>query len=185
MKNENTIEVIERLLEKLIKLAGTLDVKLLNIPEITGKKYSAGSAKNSGDSNIEASKLLMLEAMKGSVSCAQGILKLFGESESAVGRILNYFMQFLGLVNQGISIGNVISELISFIPGGGLITGGAAGGGAAGLGGINNLIRPDYNIQPDITVFVQSEVEKTKAVKFLRNYNPQASARINSSNISN
>ena len=185
MRNENTIEVIERLLEKLIRLAGTPDVKLLNVPGITVGKISPGFKQEPGENKIETSKDLMLEAMKGSVSCAQGILKLFGESESAVGRILNYFMQFLGLVNQGISIGNVISELISFIPGGGLITGGAAGGGAAGIGGVNNLIRPDYNIQPNITVFVQSEVEKSKAVKFLRNYNPQASARNNSSNISN
>lgn len=182
MSNDNTIIFLDSIIEKLTRLFGMLDVKILNLPSVTEKKTTPGFRKDEGENKIEVSKNFMLDAMKGSANYAQDILKLFGQSESTVGRILNYFMQFLGLINQGISIGNVISSLISFIPGGGIISGALSGGGALSTG-VNNIMKPEFSFQPDITVLVQSEIEKSKAVKFLRNYNPAANARSNLSNL--
>jgi hypothetical protein len=174
---------IENILEKLIKLFGAIDSRLFYSITTGEKKLFTPSTVNTGKSNIDASKDLILEAMKGSVSHARNILSLFGESESSVSRILGYFMRFLGFVNQGFSIGSFIGELFGFIPGGGLITGAIQGGGTAGSAGISNIIKPDLTIQPNITVMVQSEIEKTKAIKFLRNYNPAANARSVLSNL--
>ena len=102
----------------------------------------------------------------------QNILQLAGLTESEFGKILQMIQGVLGL---GSDISGFIGTLLNFIPGGSAI-GGAIG--AVSGGSINPMaggMPSGIGFNP--TIIVNSEVEKTKSIKFYGNTLPDYNRR--------
>jgi len=104
----------------------------------------------------------------------QNILQLAGLTESEFGKILTMIQGVLGL---GSDVSGFIGTLLNFIPGGSVI-GGAIG--AVGGGSINPMAggmprSGGMNFNP--TIIMNSEVEKTKSIKFYQNTMPEFNRR--------
>ena len=74
-----------------------------------------------------------------------------------------------GLFNAGSSVFDIFSTVLSFIPGGSVVSGVLSGGGGL-VGGSGGM-----NFNP--TIIVNSEVEKTKSVRFYGNTLPEYNRR--------
>jgi len=104
----------------------------------------------------------------------QNILQFAGLTETSFGRILAMIQTVL---NAGSDVFSFFTSILSFIPGGGAISaiGGLAGGASQGLKPMGGGHSGGMSFNP--TVIVNSEVEKTKSVKFYQNTLPEFNRR--------
>jgi len=161
---------------------------------IIGKNLRAGNDPRGDMSSEEIDKLLngvqlSFEDIKSTaeniVTPFQNILQLAGLTESSFGQILQMIQSVL---NTGSGIFGMVQTLLSFIPGGSIVggiigaIGGASGGGGIGSTSGGGLVYGGNNGMGSMgsgmrmgsagfsgTVIVNSEVEKTKSVKFYQN----------------
>ena len=102
----------------------------------------------------------------------QQMLQFSGLMETDFGKIIQMIQ---GLFNTGSSIAGIISTVLSFIPGGSVI------GGIGGGGGMMKGFDPLGGGMPhggNLNVIVNSEVEKTKSVKFYQGTLPEYERRL-------
>ena len=113
----------------------------------------------------------------------QNILELAGLTESSFGQILQMVQAVL---NTGSGIFGAISTILNFIPGGSLIgggisaIGGLSGGGLGSMtagGSMPNIGMPNRSMGNMPTIIFNSEVEKTKSVRFYSNTLPEYERR--------
>jgi len=97
------------------------------------------------------------------------------ETDSFVGRLVSGFDTVLSIVNMIVNTLNAVNAvkgliggIMSLIPGGGLIANAATAMGGT-PGGMPMPMLQGGNMRPIVNVVVQSEVEKTKAIKFFDN----------------
>ncbi len=105
------------------------------------------------------------------------------EGFHSVGDYLSELLMMFSRIGGG-GTGDFLDSLLGIIPGGGLISGllGLFGdvnpGHAAGLETKPDGLRRQADVfSPNITVVVNSEIESSKAVKFLTNYMPAYNVR--------
>ena len=102
----------------------------------------------------------------------QQMLQFSGLMETDFGKIIQMIQM---LFNTGSSISSIISTVLSFIPGGSVI------GGIGGGGGMMKGFDPLGGGMPhggNLNVIVNSEVEKTKSVKFYQGTLPEYERRL-------
>jgi len=126
----------------------------------------------------------MLSVFNGVLGFSQQILNLFGESKSEVAQIISMLQQLSSTVSSGASLINDIGSMIGavgrFFAGGpaGAVVGAAAGGAlSGGMPNINSYSGSNRNVH-NITVVVNSEIEKSKAYTFLSNHMPVYNAKV-------
>jgi hypothetical protein len=103
----------------------------------------------------------------------------------SIGDYLAEVLKLFGSFGGGNGTGDFLGSLLSFLPGGELLGGifglfgdvnpGRSGGGAEGRP--DEFARQPNVFNPNITVVVNSEIESSKAVKFLTNYMPMYNVR--------
>ena len=123
--------------------------------------------------------------------------ELFGSLQSETGDFVgtlisgfhsigDYFAEVLKLFGSfggGNDTGDLFGSLLSFLPGGNLLSGlfglfGDVNSGRSGAEGRpDEFARQTNEFNPNITVVVNSEIESSKAVKFLTNYMPVYNVR--------
>jgi hypothetical protein len=102
----------------------------------------------------------------------------------SIGDYLTEVLKLFGSFGGGNDTGDLFGSLLSFLPGGDLISGLLGifsdvnpGNGVGAAGRPDEFTRQANVFNPDITVVVNSEIESTKAVKFLTNYMPVYNVR--------
>ena len=181
-------------------------------------------------SNPQSTDNSIVKAFKEAESIASKIGDIFDEGAgkvlSSFETALNYVQEMVSLVKSISDMISIFDSILSFVPGGGIISGILSGGGRASGGPVTNAIPylvgelgpeifiPDANgfispidngsafinsmntgintddyiasvsaPAPEITVIVQSEVERSKAMKFFCNHFPQYRNRQDKGNV--
>lgn len=185
---------------------------------------------NRSYSNAQRLDNSVVKAFKEAESIASKIGGIFDESAgkvlSSFETAFNYVQEMVSLVQSISDMFSIFDTILSFIPGGSVISGILSGGGRAGGGPVNSAIPylvgelgpeifiPDTNgfispldtgsafissmnsgingsdymtsvppPTPEITVIVQSEVERSKAMRFFSNHFPQYQNRQDKGNL--
>lgn len=121
---------------------------------------------------------LSFEDMKGITDGILGgfqqMLQLTGLMETDFGKMIQWLQS---VINTGSSFFDIFSTIAGFIPGGSIVSGAI---GAIGGGGINPMaggMPRSGGMSFNPTVIVNSEVEKTKSIKFYQNTMPEFNRR--------
>ena len=160
------------------------------MPNNLKKKDNPGYNPGPVDTSTESSRSLLEQMGEFSIAIDKIFSRLESETDLFAGTLIDSFTEtesiLADIVKLISSIGSggegAAGSFLDLIPGGGLISGfvnlftSFAGlfDIPAGHDTVNNFEQRDINNAGtnDITVIVNSEIEKTKAVKFFKNYYP-------------
>lgn len=146
---------------------------------IIGINSRAGNDPRSDMTSDEIQAMeLSFEDMKGITDGILGgfqqMLQLTGLMETDFGKMIQWLQS---VINTGSSFFDIFSTIAGFIPGGSIVSGAI---GAIGGGGINPMaggMPRSGGMSFNPTVIVNSEVEKTKSIKFYQNTMPEFNRR--------
>jgi hypothetical protein len=163
------------------------------MPNNLKNKDNTGHNHRPVDSSVESSRSLLEEMDEFTIAIDKIFSRLESETEIFAGTLVDSFTETESILAEIVKLissigsggGGAAGSFLDLIPGGGLISGfvdlftSFAGlfDIPAGHDTVNNYEQRDINNAAEIaanniTVIVNSEIEKTKAVKFFKNYYP-------------